>query len=987
MTSERPWREWRLRDWNAKLFAHFFGTARGDGSPVSRIVVTRDELVRVTADTQASSADALEAFRAVVLKRLAHSGVSLCKDAERLERATYRTEIDAIPPYFAHLVVTCIAASGTDTKKPNSEFRRRLNRFLNRGQNNPSYPLGALPRLWEMLQAWLEKAAARGEPFRTLVLDRPDHLKLIGYSVELAFPGIKDLGRLSRVLTGLSLPPPVAEVFERIDRERHAFTERFQQAYSSFKGDYYRKEPGLYRRPFWSAVIDAARRTPVAPTTRAAEEPRFLLRLDEDLSWKYTLSLLADRATRETPRCRSRLLGDSNTNGFGFFVDGLDHGNADVGALVLDTTITKDFPELAASDLMRAVEGRLLLFTQDEDGVWLLSISKPSVNKVRALIRTAVAAAFVARMEGAGCGLTPRPSRYLGWSEVGDFGADALSRADFRGTSLENLRCLADVIVAPRITLSDGVRLDGGWLGRRLALPRISFGHGPSELTIEPVQSQPEPPWAVELEGNGDDEGSFRIPVVPPIDGDLDGVYIIRSRGTGQIPPSRVTFQTHVLGTDYRASAEPAGWFVEGIESPILSAGDRSPAYSALHGGPLSESGILRFERIVETGSVFDESADLAALTDILAGISSRRAGIAEHELYSWFSKALGIGKGLIWDVIRAWVESGLFDQLTNRRWRNRTYFARRPQMAAYRVNGETAGATLVGLVPSGFARRVEEDSKQFGVTAFRVGAPNRYVPRPICLLSDSMENLVEFAGRLYVDNPRAVAQLRDVAVPLGQVLATSERIPHGYKLEQVVEFCACRVECHKRDDAPDFFVAVARTGETFGTWSRNWAFLATSLSGRVRPFERRAKTVLVRSSAVPAHLPVALARWATITSGVSPGPVEDASGVVSYAYQFPNARCLDEAVGRMCPTVLPADLAFRARWLARLANTRGSQAKSQSYVLPESMRKAMAACEDMPGCERLSKLSAVPADLFCHVAALASELAVRTHQSQRPAR
>src|SRR5262249_34259472 len=154
----------------------------------------------------------------------------------------------------------------------------------------------------------------------------------------------------------------------------------------------------------------------------------FQLRLDEDLSWKYMLSLLADRATRETPRCRSRLLGDSNSNGFGFLVDGLDQRGADVGPLILDTPITKDFPEPAASDLMRAVESRLLLFTQDEDGVWLLSISKPSRNKVRALIRTEIAAVFVSRMERAGCGLTPRPSRYLGWSEVGDFGADALSR-------------------------------------------------------------------------------------------------------------------------------------------------------------------------------------------------------------------------------------------------------------------------------------------------------------------------------------------------------------------------------------------------------------------------------------------------------------------------------------------------------------------------------------------------------------------------------
>lgn len=974
MTYERPWREWRLRDWNAKLFSHCFGIAEGDSSPVSRIVVTPEELLRLTADERASPDEAVAGFQTAVLDRLNQSRLSLCKDASRLERATWHAGIDTIPPYFAHLIVTCIAASGTDTKKPKSEFRRRLNQFLNRGHDNPSYPLGALPRLWELLQIWLEKAAARGEPFRTLILERPDHLKLIGYSVQLAFPGMKDQLKLASVLANLTLPPPIAEVFERIDRERHAFTERFQHAYISFRAAYHRKESGLYSRSFWSAVIDAIRRAPLTSKTRSNESPRFLLRLDEDQSWRYTLSLLADRSTRETPRCRSRLHGDSTTKNFDFVVDSSDPLGGDIGRIILDTTISEDFPEIAHSDLMRAVEGRLLLFDQDEDGIWQLSVSRPSINKVRALIHKEFAEAFVSRVERVGCGLTLRPSKYPGWSEVGDFGAYALAKADFWGTPLASLRCLADVIVSPRITLSEGVRLDDGWLGRRLALPKISVDQGTSTLTIEPVQSESLLRWNIELEETGDEVGSYRIPALSPIDGDLEGEYILRSRGTGQISPSRVMFHTNVIRTDFRMVSDPAGWFVEGIETPTLSADDRS-AYSVMLDEPLSETGTLRLERIVEMGSQFDESADVDGLVDIFAGISLRRAGIAEHELYTWFSKALGLSNGLVWDVIRAWVESGIFDQFTNRRWRNRTYFARGPQLAAYRTKLGDVGATLVGLVPSGFARRVDEESRPLGITAFRIGVPNPHVPRPICLRARSFQDLVEFAARLSIDSPRPVTPLCAVAGPLDRILSKGETIPAGYVLERVFDLRDCRVEWHKRDDAPDFFVAAARTGQTFGTWSRNWAFLVASVINRTQPFERRTKTELVRSTAIPAHLPVVLARWVTIVSGISPRPTEDANGGLNYTYQFPNARCLDEVIGCLWPTALPADLTFKARWIHQLVTSRADSNVGQSVQLPSSTREAILALECIPGCERLAKLKYVPLNLYPHFVALACQL------------
>jgi len=976
VTTQISWKEWRLQDWNRRLFDHFFGLKGEDIGPVSRIVVTSEELLRLTEDSRALAEEALQAFRLAVNTRLARSGVSLCKDAERLERATYRTGAgDDIPPYFAHLVVTCIAASGTDTKTPNSEFRRRLNRFLDRGSDNSSYSLGSLPRLWEMLQAWLKKAADRGEPFRTLILKRPDHLKLIGYSVQLAFPGIKDQGRLSKALAGLTLPPPVAEVFARIDPKLHRFSERFQHAYSTFRNDYYRKESGLASRPFWSAVIDAIQRAPDAFSQCADDKPRFHLRLDEDLSWKYSLSLLADRHTRDTPRCRSCLLGDASSNGFGFLVDRLADDGVDVGAMVLDNTITDDFPELATSELIHAVKWRLLLFTQDDDGVWMLSTSRPAINKVRALIHTELASAFETRINHVASGPTVRPSRYHNWSEVGEFGADALAKANFVGTPLEGLRCLADVITPPRITLSEGVRLDGAWLGRRAALPRVTVNRSTATPSIEPIHSGHVPPWVIELAKTDDEEGSYRFPSLLPIDCDLEGEFLIRCRGDAQLPPTRVRFHHTVNGVDYRGTAEPSAWFVEAAHTPTLSVADRAAGDSALLTESLREGSLPQFDRMLEASPDFDEPPEVTALTDILAGISLRRAGIAEHDLYAWFSQALGVASGLTWGVIRAWLESGLLDQFSRRRWRSRVYFARRPQLIVYRAKEGKVGATLVGLIPMGFARRVEEESKQFGITAFRIGRPGRCVPRPISFLAESLPLLTEFAGRLSIGTPQPPPLLSDVVGALKDVLLRSETIPGGYALERKYNVGEAHVEWHKRDDAPDFFLALSRAGESFGTWSRNWSFLAATTFSRTTPFETRNGTTLVRSSTLPVYLPIALARWATIASGVSPCPTENSGDGVRYQYEFPNTRHLKEAIGYLWPTAFPPAIIFTARWIAQLTHSHPRHGLGPPIILPITVREAMASCKQIAGCERLSSLVTVPARIFPHVIAFAQSL------------
>src|SRR5262249_2931200 len=153
---------------NNALFDFFFRAQGDDAASLCRLVVTGDELQRLVEDPQATPADVLGAFRSAIVRRLESANRTLCHDARNLEWDARRRDPDAVPPYFAHLVVTCIAAAGTgSTKRPNGQFRKRLNEFLGRGEDNRSYSLGLLPQLWEMLAKWLERAVSRGEPYHT----------------------------------------------------------------------------------------------------------------------------------------------------------------------------------------------------------------------------------------------------------------------------------------------------------------------------------------------------------------------------------------------------------------------------------------------------------------------------------------------------------------------------------------------------------------------------------------------------------------------------------------------------------------------------------------------------------------------------------------------------------------------------------------------------------------------------------------------------
>jgi len=205
--------------------------------------------------------------------------------------------------------------------------------------------------------------------------------------------------------------------------------------------------------------------------------------------------------------------------------------------------------------------------------------------------------------------------------------------------------------------------------------------------------------------------------------------------------------------------------------------------------------------------------------------------------------------------------------------------------------------------------------------------------------------------------------------------------------MERVIGSAECHVEWHRRDDAPDFFVVRVDGNPAFGTWSRNWAFLAAAEIEGLRPFERRTSALLARNDSFPAHLPVGLGRWVSIASGLPPIPEEGAANRTSYTYCFPNDRNLRDVYDCMWPSIISEELAYRARWIARLVTSGLAGSSVRRVLLPGHVQEIMSACSELPGCETLASLRVVPAPMLPRLMAFASDLAGRSDRSRGHAR
>src|SRR5687768_23149 len=139
------WRAWDLEEWNERLLRYFFSNHDETPQPVVVLLVTADELARVTADSDAVAHEVRDAFVEAVRTGVRRSN-GLLEDAAAYPEWPKRPRWPTPPPFVAHLLFTCVAASeSSDELGDEASFISRL-RDLTQDQL-PDHSLQMLPRL------------------------------------------------------------------------------------------------------------------------------------------------------------------------------------------------------------------------------------------------------------------------------------------------------------------------------------------------------------------------------------------------------------------------------------------------------------------------------------------------------------------------------------------------------------------------------------------------------------------------------------------------------------------------------------------------------------------------------------------------------------------------------------------------------------------------------------------------------------------------
>jgi hypothetical protein len=963
------WQQWSAREWNDVLFKHFFSHANGPDFPVTRLVVTKDELHQAVTDSDARPPDVEAAFIQAI-----RCSPPQFKHQVSSQWLNHRGEWNqqTAPGFFVYLVFTCFAAS-TIAKDVFGvgDFRRRLQILLEHPRDT-SYELPELGRLWEALAAWIKWSRARGKPYRTLVLPDPGHMTRIGYTLRLAFPSRRDREALARLVAGRSLAreAPVRTVLRLFADNLWKFTPGFRDAYERFRKAFVAGENGLECYPFWSAVQDAIAAEYVAGTG-ASRAGKFQLFMQPDVDHPSELFLAARTEVKSKEGIELRPI--DGVEAFPFLVAQTDpsrDGIRGAVSLMLHNILHRVVPSFHLSTTQRAVEQGVLLFVRGDSGLRELSVSRPDEHRVWALIREELVGDFLRVLPFSS---QPRVSgsAYAEWQEISAFDAAILKHFDQVTTGpLSDVTCLQAVVRAPAVVLSEGIRTDGAYLGFEECFPEVRV-RGADSVELVP------------LAPDGAPLGSGQQPLAPvrgypgqfrfgkTSGAALQGSFAILGKAAERVVAQRhVTFRTELLWRRFVYPADPSKWFHEAGRVDVASTTFEDDQFTVpVHdlqtgvGGKIGEMGSrpgIRPHSAVDqlTGIGAEDlsperARDLARLIEVLAAIGSNRQGLGEGDLLGWFERMLGAElQSRIWDVVRAWMEAGYLDARTRATWRGRVYFPREPRLVAV-PESNAIRLVLTGLAASDIRTRVHRAAAARGAHPVRGAAASNWVsPLPSWkLLSAASAAPIAAEVGLSLTSP---AGLDQVVARLSDVVAEERPEPLNYECLGVWDWAResfrrdgrepadpVRIKWMGRTDRPDLFVVHRDEELVWVTPSRNWALLLAYQLKGVRCFSTGDGPVLTRLVSGQVYLPLPLARWASV-SGTAAGPLEVAGRSAGYGYIFASSSDLRQALSALWGVDPPAAPPVDLRWVLEMARRTTSSASYPRVPVPADIRRAL---------------------------------------------
>jgi len=979
------------------LLRHYF-FAGPTGEPVLRLVVTAEELAKAADAPPAKAADVREAFFAAIACTPEQFRARLRPG--RLVNGRWLGEVP--PPFLPYLVFTCYAAATLDEAVAGEgDFRRRVCELLAHPAGT-SYDLEHLPTLWRALREWLDGLRESGAPARRLELPDPGYMSRIGYSIRLAFPQRRDRERLAGLFADradtASASPTVPEAFALVEPNILQFSDGFKAAFWRAKDTLAQGGDGPDLRVVWSALREAAA-LPSAPRL-GTKNPRF-----------HILAYDGDNAHIEPVVVTNRPIDTGETGilciplpnpveEYGHYLADRQGSPHAISTLLLQQALAGDRLSLpAGSPVVRAVAEGVLLFGQVDGIAWSLCTTRAREGACRALVRrdgkrdlTTLMRKLLPSTE-----ILVRTDVFLGWDELSGFDFADIADPVVAAPELRSIRALQRVEAGAHIHIVGGLRTASGFLGTAALLPEVRCA-GANEISVytSTLGAIRTPPRLVDrLVSIAGRPGTFGWPGPrKPVDG---LVTLVASNDSGEIASRKVVFDSAVLNADYRVASDPARWLVEGGEKDVQGA-DASDTFLQ----PISTARVrvtpapsaTGSTRVVATHAVgIDDDRRFDEFAEALACIGLRRSGVPEADFIA-LGESLGVldSNAARWDTIRAWMEAGYIDALTNARWRGRTYAPRLPRLVAVPTGTAWLRVVLHGLPPRVTRHRVRQAFAAAGAVEAPMASLSSCVPVPLAWrvnqASGRLEEIAHEAGLslAWVMPPESlVGNLNSVftdgaSAPAAHTLVRSwdwaESRFRSSPLSAIAKASSPRredamnalphivVDYHARPDGPDEYHVATDDGETVAvTRSRTWALLRAFAEAGRPSFVPFGELYLVRAAADGAFVPLPAARALALCSGKLGGPAELATEGRRYVYAAKDGVQRRRILAKLSRFPFDPCDARVLVWLNAAARG-GSGGRVR---VPVDLRHRLEALGDVPFATALARLN-VPLHLLPHL-------------------
>lgn len=800
---------------------------------------------------------------------------SFDRDADRLE-AGWDPASKGYPPFWSHLLFSCYAADTVESE--DRDFRRRLAELLKLERSPQLSRL--LPQLWEKVAKWTEVKRGSGADCRVLVLPDPGSFTIIGYSLGLSFPRLRDNHLLASVLgrtSFLGKEPPVWPVVRAIEDELRNFTPPFISAFEECRDGF--AETGNVNW-FWSCIREAA----LYARWSAPNEAR----------WTVLLSI--GRQSVALSLASSEPYADNKWGTFeGRFTSlgwlSVCHGSLDgvgIEQAVLNLFGSSIQTPRPMKDLRGLITTEVLLFSLETPGVYRSSLEWPEFGPI-AIACTESIGRRVARKISRDC----EALNISGWCVFASITPEELTTIRGILPKIYQDGLLSKTAPPPRLVRRGGFVANfskASYLGLADLTPTFHVS------SADAVTAVLEDGTSQQLVFDEDADG-WRLPTVS-----INGVARLTAiRAEMPIAALAIDFRSRFESQpDIKVPRAPSEWWTESIYGASVSSADlfKEPEFD--FDDLPNYAGLA--DRLFEDGgspisSVGAENGAPDNLREAMASCFSQRRSISLDEWFEWSSQCMRLSDTKRWECLRLWQYAGLLYRLRPKSWAGSQLFGVAPHLLVFR-SGANFFARTTGCFTKVMLGRLRIECAKLGLSARSINTDDPMLPTSFLIGGASSGELIKCAAQLGIHIKPVKPLGGDLASRLdlceGEVLSFP---PLTAKPDKVIfvntDLGRFQIERFSTKGLSDRYVVTTHDGKRICFLTSFAAFSAVYQISQDTFFER-VSPAMVAASQRRANLPAAIGTYLICYSGMGNRPV----------YTFISDDAVDYVLAGLTPPV-----------------------------------------------------------------------------------